>query len=175
MRRLLPLLFALVAGCASVPPAADTPADSVSLKPVTVAELKDIVASHKGKVVVIDCWFRGCPPCVKKFPHMMDLRRELEKDGMVLMTLDVYLEEYKIKDEVLEFLRKQKSTGPNYIFKDHEDFADKWKFENKAMDAPALVVYDRDGVKVDVPKFEGNFTAQWAAEEKWLRELVAKR
>ena len=62
MRRLLPL-FALLAGCNPTPPPTATAppaaADSVTLTPVSVADLDKAIASHKGKVVLIDCWFLG--------------------------------------------------------------------------------------------------------------------
>jgi hypothetical protein len=63
-RALFPLLAAALAfGCGGRPttntsPVGD-PGGSVTLTPVTVADLDKAVASHKGKVVVIDCWFLG--------------------------------------------------------------------------------------------------------------------
>jgi hypothetical protein len=63
MRRgLFPLLAALAVGCGGggntpVSPAPVT--NTVELTPVTVAELDAAVASHKGRVVLIDAWFLG--------------------------------------------------------------------------------------------------------------------
>ncbi len=65
MRRgLIPVLAVLAAGCGgttdpggSAPPA-PAPGE-VDLKAVKVADFTSVIASHKGKVVYVDCWFLG--------------------------------------------------------------------------------------------------------------------
>lgn len=63
MRRgILPLLAVLAAGCGgntSGPTPVDKPVGTIDLEQVTVAELDQAIASHKGKVVLIDVWFLG--------------------------------------------------------------------------------------------------------------------
>jgi hypothetical protein len=61
MRRgLFPLLAVLAAGCGSSvdtpPPAGD---GTVALTPLKASEFDAVIASHKGKVVLVDCWFLG--------------------------------------------------------------------------------------------------------------------
>ena len=61
-RSLFPLLAALAVGCGGggKPPVNSAPVtDAVELTPVTVAELDAAIASHKGRVVLIDAWFLG--------------------------------------------------------------------------------------------------------------------
>lgn len=63
-RALFPLLAAALAvGCGGRPTTnSSTVADTdsgVTLTPISVADLNKTIASHKGKVVVIDCWFLG--------------------------------------------------------------------------------------------------------------------
>ena len=62
MRRgFIPLLAVLAAGCGGggpTPPAGTTPG-KVELTAVTTGELDAAIASHKGKVVYVDCWFLG--------------------------------------------------------------------------------------------------------------------
>lgn len=60
-RALLPLLAVVAAGCGTPAPVGNPPAatDKVELTAVTVADLDRAIASHKGKVVVIDAWFLG--------------------------------------------------------------------------------------------------------------------
>ncbi|MCU0706141.1 MAG: hypothetical protein MUF18_19430 [Fimbriiglobus sp.] len=65
--RLFPLLAVLAIGCGtgtttttkiSAPPITG-PVGPVELTPVTAADLDKAIAAHKGKVVLIDCWFLG--------------------------------------------------------------------------------------------------------------------
>lgn len=63
-RAILPLLaVALAVGCGGRTTTNTTPVSdaggTVTLTPTTVADLEKTIASHKGKVVVIDCWFLG--------------------------------------------------------------------------------------------------------------------
>ena len=63
-----------VAGCSR--PVDDTavgPTPLVTLSVVDHAGLMKEVASHLGKVVVLDCWSTSCPPCVKEFPGLVAL------------------------------------------------------------------------------------------------------
>ncbi len=61
MRRgLLPLLAVLIAGCGGAPgPTPPAAPDTIELTAVTVADLDQAIAAHKGKVVLIDAWFLG--------------------------------------------------------------------------------------------------------------------
>lgn len=66
MRRgIIPLLAVLAAGCGGGGTSTNTPAPpagspgKVELTRVSVAELDAAIASHKGKVVLIDAWFLG--------------------------------------------------------------------------------------------------------------------
>jgi hypothetical protein len=62
-RALFPLLAAALAvGCGGPTNTPQPTGDSdagVTLTPITVADLNKAIASHKGKVVLIDCWFLG--------------------------------------------------------------------------------------------------------------------
>jgi hypothetical protein len=51
------LVAALAAGCGPNTPAPTAGPIAIELKPVTVADFDGFVASQKGKVVLIDCWF----------------------------------------------------------------------------------------------------------------------
>ena len=44
------------------------PVEAVTLREVTVEGFQKALAEQKGKVVLVDVWFLGCAPCVKKFP-----------------------------------------------------------------------------------------------------------
>jgi len=48
----------------------------VSVSLVEHADVLAAVASHRGKVVVLDCWSTSCPPCIKEFPGLVALARK---------------------------------------------------------------------------------------------------
>jgi len=117
----------------------------VEFKETTVAELEKLIADNKGKVVLIDAWFLGCAPCVKKFPNLVDLHVKFAKEGLVCISLNVYPEEIKEKNKVLEFLKKQGADFPNLIFKDDDKKVDDWQEKYDAVSTPAYVLFDRKG------------------------------
>ena len=115
MKTILITLFTTLAigpWCVAAEPKAVGP---VELKETTIVDLDKAVAANKGKVVVIDLWFLGCAPCVKKFPQLVNHHKAMGKDGLVCMSLNVEPEELKKQDKVLEFLKKQEADFPNFI------------------------------------------------------------
>lgn len=41
----------------------------------------------KGKVVVLNFWFVGCPPCIREMPELNDLVKEFDGEGVVFLAL----------------------------------------------------------------------------------------
>ncbi len=118
----------------------------VKLEKIKAAEVEKMIAAHLGKVVCVDVWAEFCPPCKKKFPHLVQLHKDLAKEGLVCISLSVDLEENL--DGALGFLKKQGATFPNYILWDSEtekDLLEK-KFEHTA--PPIFHVYDRTGKRI---------------------------
>jgi len=153
MRRLLAPSVALVLlvsfGCGTSTtttkidsPIADVP---VALKQVTAAKLEEALAEHKGRILVVDCWFLGCSPCVAKFPEFVAMRNELSKQGIAFASVDVMVSENEITEKVLGFLKKQNAAFPNYLLNDKEDLADLWQERNRIVGTPATLVYHRNG------------------------------
>lgn len=158
MRRiafLLTVVVVVLAGCGAddtpTKPRPRTNVGKIELQETTVAGLEKRIAENKGKVVMIDVWFLGCAPCVKKFPHFVDLHDSYAKEGLVCISLDVYGEELKESGKVLEFLKKQDADTINLIFKDDDKTIDAWQEGNDAVSTPAYVVFDRKGNRRSVP------------------------
>jgi thiol-disulfide isomerase/thioredoxin len=97
---------------------------TVELTFVSPEEFNDVIAKHKGKVVLIDFWASWCGPCRKNFPHTLELAAEHAKDGLVVLT--VTLDEPDAKEKALEFLKEKNATTGNFItqlgFASHEAF-----------------------------------------------------
>ena len=43
------------------------------------------LADFRGKVVLLEVWFTGCPPCMKEAPALESLEREFSRQGLVIV------------------------------------------------------------------------------------------
>ncbi len=114
-------------------------AGSITVTPVSYAQLQEAIATHKGKVVVIDFWADWCTTCKEEFPHLVELHHKYAPQGLVCMSLT--LDDKEGEPGALRFLVKSKATFPNYRYEDKEEWGD--RFEMKG--PPAVFVYGRDG------------------------------
>jgi len=168
MVRFAILAFSLFTGALdAAEPKTDQP---VELRAVKIAALNEEIARHKGKVILIDIWFRGCAPCVKRFPKFVELHRELKNEGLVCISLDVYGEELKTKDKVLEFLKEQGADTINLIVDDDEKTLDVWQAKYDAAATPSYVVFDRKGEWVKTPQPESKENVSML-----LKKLLAEK
>jgi thiol-disulfide isomerase/thioredoxin len=58
--------------------------------PVTLVDyegFQKVVAAHRGKVVVVDCWATWCAPCLEELPHLVELRRAHDAEKLACITL----------------------------------------------------------------------------------------
>jgi thiol-disulfide isomerase/thioredoxin len=178
MKRLTLLALLLAVGCmssatkstntsplASPKPVSDIP---VTLTEINVVGLDKALASHAGNVVVVDAWFLGCGPCVKKFPSFVELHHKYKESGVNFISLDVMPSEVSSSKQVTEFLTDKKAVFTNYILNDTEAKVDGWFEARKFTSTPAVLFYDRRGdfVKsLEAPSVE--------KIEATIRELLA--
>ena len=47
------------------------------------------LSDYKGKVVIINFWATWCPPCRAEMPSMQRAWKQLEKEGVVMLGIDV--------------------------------------------------------------------------------------
>lgn len=162
------LTLVIVVGC-TPPPIPDTP-KPVELRSITVAQFDAEIASHTGKVVLVDVWFLGCPPCIKKFPEFVELHRELGAEGLVCISLDIRPDEVKKKEKVVEFLKEQGADTVNLIFNDHQTKVDDWSDKFGVQYTPATIVYNRRGERVRPPE-----PADKDYMARFLKKLLAQK
>ena len=95
MRRvsiLLVLLTLLLPGCysGSRPPRIGTAAPDFTVqdgdRKVTLNELR-------GKVVVLNFWATGCPPCIEEMPSLVQMQRHLQSKGVEVLAVSVDVDE----------------------------------------------------------------------------------
>jgi len=143
----------ILIGCA-----ADEPAKAVNVSEVRAVDLQKVFEDRKGKVVLVDCWATWCAPCIKKFPHLVELHKKYAEKGLVCMSLSMDKfgdeDDYK-KEKVVKFLTDKGATFPNFIVsepkKDEEALL---KLIGDFQAIPYMVMFDRAGKKV------------WASDEK---------
>jgi thiol-disulfide isomerase/thioredoxin len=143
-------LFAAV-GCNTT---AESPAKpAVALKTLDYNAIQELIASHKGKVVVMDCWSTSCEPCMREFPKLVALHKKHGADKVACISLSFDYEGIgkpeEVRPGVLEFLEKQQATFDNILCSEESDTLRK-KMELSSI--PAVYVYDRDG---NAKRFEG--------------------
>lgn len=126
------------------------------------AALKKAIASHRGKVVVVNLWATWCGPCVAEFPDLVKLHNTYQKQGLVLIAASV--DEPEDKQAVVDFAKKHKTAFPIYLRKagSTEKFIQpldpKWEGA-----VPTTYIFGRDGKLVGKPIVGQHSYADFAA------------
>lgn len=126
----------------TVPPDTD-----VSVQIASWAEVQQMVADHKGRVVVVDIWSTSCIPCMREFPNLVKLHQDHGEDvACISVDVDYYgagdsPDDYR--EPVLKLLTKWDATFQNVISSD----ADEALYEKLGgqLSVPIILVYGRDG------------------------------
>lgn len=125
--------------------AADSAA--VSLKIMGFDDVQKLVASKRGKVVVLDAWSTSCVPCMREFPHLVELHKSYgDKVACISLSADYAGIKSKppefYREKVLKFLTKQGATFDNVLCSVPADEL----FEKLEIPSiPAVFVYDQSG------------------------------
>ncbi len=118
----------------------------VQVKVLSHDEIEKLIASHKGKVVVMDCWSTSCEPCVKEFPRLVELHKQHGPEKVACISLSFDYEGLGKPEDVLpvvqEFVAKQGATFDNVLcLEDSETLYKKMTLAS----VPAVYVYKADG------------------------------
>lgn len=121
-------------------------------------DLQKLVASKKGKVVVVDAWSTYCDPCMKEFPGLVGLHKKYGAEKIACISFCMnYVGLGKVEDEiepVIEFLRKQNATFDNILSTDEDTVVNK---KLGIQSVPAIFIYDRDGKLVKLINTETTY------------------
>jgi thiol-disulfide isomerase/thioredoxin len=151
-------------------------AGKVELKILGWDDTQKLIASKKGQVVVLDAWSTSCVPCMREFPHLVELHKALGDDvACISLSADYTGSKTKppefYREKVLKFLTKQGATFDNVLSSLPSDEL----FETLDIPSiPAVFVYDRSGKLLK--KFD-NSEAESEEDEftyKDVRALVEK-
>jgi thiol-disulfide isomerase/thioredoxin len=152
------------------------PAPTVELKFINYEQLGDAVRAQRGKVVVVDVWGVNCVPCMREFPHLVEMHRQYASEGLACFSVCIPQsdkEPLKDKPKALEFLTRQNATFANFLLENGWRVCnDRWNIEN----VPATFVFDREGRRVK--KFNGtgpNDQYDMGDVEKLVVELLRSK
>ena len=177
-KRLLPALTSLTLLCClacdrSTAPhptvKAALPVEALTLEIADLAALDDMLAAHRGNVVLVDYWSTSCVPCVEKLPAVLALQKELHDRGLRVVTLS--MDDPDDDAEIQAFLRERGAAGRHLISKFGSSPKSLEEFEIDLI--PHYRLYNRAGELVetfepgpDAPPLE--FTDIQAAVERLL-------
>jgi thiol-disulfide isomerase/thioredoxin len=127
----------------------------------------ELLEQHRGKVVLVDFWATWCLPCVKQFPHTVELGKKHLDDGLVVISVsfDDVLEPENV-GKVLTFLQEKEAVFDNLISEYGIGVESAVQFEVGCEGAlPFYKLYDRKGQL----RFE--FCA-WPEDEEGIQPLT---
>lgn len=113
-------------------------------------QFKKYLEENKGKVILVDCWATWCGPCMKGFPHTVDLHKKYAADGLVVVSVsfddmgDDDETKKKSRDDAFAFLKKQNATFKNFLAKTGVG-PDSGEPFGVSIRLPAFRVIDRQG------------------------------
>ncbi|PYT10740.1 MAG: hypothetical protein DMG59_28080 [Acidobacteria bacterium] len=117
------------------------------LTPVDEAGYPKLVASHKGKVLLVDFWATWCKPCRAQTPELVKLSQKLRGRGLDVVTISA--DEPEQEAAALKLLKDDGVSGPAYLKKAMDDDEFDRLIDAKWSGAlPELFLYDRSGKKV---------------------------
>jgi thiol-disulfide isomerase/thioredoxin len=116
--------------------------------------------AYKGKVVLVDFWFTGCPPCRQELPNVKKLYQQYHDRGfdVVGVSVDDSHEELEafIKDEQISWVNLFDTKGP-----DQHPLAEHYG----VMAFPTVILVGKDGKVLA-------FDARGEKLEEWLAKLL---
>lgn len=122
-------------------------AGPASLTALNEASWPELLARHKGKVLLVNFWATWCAPCRAEMPQLAALEARLKSRGFVLVTVSA--DEPEQEAEALAFLKESGAPAAAYIKKAKDDDRFTAIVDPRWSGAlPALFLYDRDGRKI---------------------------
>jgi len=140
------------------------------LLPLDAAVYQKLIASAKGKVLLVNFWATWCEPCRAEMPALAKLAASFRARGFQFATVSA--DEPEDEAAARQFLRKSGVQGPAYLKRVKDDDAFIRSVDPKWSGAlPALILFDGAGRKARAFIGETDLKALEAA----IRELLAAR
>jgi peroxiredoxin len=88
--------------------------EPVTLDTVGLGGIAKLIHNDSKKLRLINLWATWCVPCIREFPELVTLNRMYRDRGFELVSIST--DDSSAKPKALEFLKKQQSSSPNYLF-----------------------------------------------------------
>jgi len=156
----------------SAPPSTTVQVDDrpVALQVLDYEQLEQLIASHRGRLVVMDVWSTSCPPCIKEFPGLVRLHHKYGADRLACVSLSIDYEgigsPQDVEPDVLRFLRRQHATFDNVMASLDSD---QMRKKLNIYSIPAVFIYDRAGKLVK--RFDSNSGEEFTYQD--VEEFLA--
>ena len=115
----------------------------IALVPLTYDEWNSKLASLKPDIVMVDFWATWCAPCLKRFPHLVQLHEKYSNSGVRVVSM--CLDDRDDPDSVeaaRDFLVTQEAKFDNFLM--NENMLDAFE-KLDLLGIPAVFIYDRTG------------------------------
>jgi thiol-disulfide isomerase/thioredoxin len=118
---------------------------SVTVQSVSPEEFKKIIATQKGKVVLVDFWATWCGPCRKKFPQTLALAKKYGPQGLTVVSVSMDSPDPRDQEKVLKFLQEQNAQITNLTNRMEDSEAAFGAFDIDGGALPHYKIFDRKG------------------------------
>jgi peroxiredoxin len=88
--------------------------EPVTIDTITADGIRNLIANHSDKLLLIDVWATWCGPCVVEFPDFVDMNRMYRRRDFQFISISA--DEPAKKDKALKFLQQVQASNTNYIF-----------------------------------------------------------
>lgn len=137
-------LIAAAFGIGSCSPRHDTTSVQ-EVTPITEAGYDSLLATSRGKVLLVNVWATWCAPCVEEFPDLVKAANAVDTSRVNFVGISIDRKR-DVQSNVIPFLRKHNAPFKNFI----GDFADDGAFIDRVHKEwsgaiPATFVYDAGG------------------------------
>jgi thiol-disulfide isomerase/thioredoxin len=113
-------------------------------------------------VFLVEFWATWCQPCLQSIPHLAELHKKHEKDGLVVISIS------NEEPELIETFIRKKQKMPQFVGSDDE-MATTTAWTKDIPTIPHAFVVDRKGIVA----WEGNPLADVGAMDTAIKEVLA--
>ena len=124
-------------------PSQGQPAPKISVELGDRTVYDQLLEKHRGKVILVDFWALWCGPCVKQFPHTVEMHHKYAEKGLAVISVSV--DDPDARESVHEFLTKHGAAFDNLLSRSGASDEAFTAFEIQSGAVPHYKLYDRKG------------------------------